>query len=119
METLPDLPAPFPTNDVRSRLLANHRMPAYRLRALAHCRATPDMPAPHPGSSSAYLSEEVLPRVVLHRAVADLQPLAPSDPAEGSQSRQVPLQERASTAPRATKPLPSSTPSHSFAGAPE
>ena len=71
-----DLP-PGVENDVRSRLLANHRMPAYRHRALTRIRALTGLGPGGELSRTAHLTEELLPRSLVYSATAKFYPMQP------------------------------------------
>jgi hypothetical protein len=86
LQLKPEEVAPGLQNDVRSRLLANHRMPAYRLRALTHIRAIPGLVGGQ-DSCTAYLVQDLLPRPVIHQAVASLHPLPPPPSSLATQNR--------------------------------
>lgn len=74
--------------DVRSRLLANHRMPAYRARAVARIKAGTGLEAGGEHSRTAHLTEDLLPRAVVYSAVAQFFPLPPPQtPASANQNR--------------------------------
>lgn len=64
-------------NDIRSRILANHRMPAYRHRALTRIRAIVGLGPGGEHSCTAHLTEDLLPRAIVHSAVANFKPLLP------------------------------------------
>lgn len=77
-----------PDSDVRSRLLANHRMPAYRHRALTRLQAEEGLEAGGEHSRTAHLTEDLLAPAAVHSAVAQFHPLAPPlSPSSATQGR--------------------------------
>lgn len=67
----------FPGGDLRSRILANHRLPAYRVRAWAHCKAAAGPDELRHEDAATSLIEDLLPRIDVRTATADFPPMPP------------------------------------------